>query len=157
MCYFVGYLLLSVNSQLNVEFGNDNRTLESVQNINETEFVEVTTVIGIQNQNNESSTKGNIISNESEEEEEEKSSDENLKKILCSSDTVILMYKFYRISIPIFVRFIFGIAVNMTKVKAVFTNPIGIAIVLFSNFLIVPLVSDRFDFKHVELINHFLM
>lgn len=133
--------MLSVNSQLNSEFGNDNRTLDLQQNVNETEIVQVTTDFGIQNPNNESVTAENIITNESDEEEEEKSSDENLKKILCSSDTVIYMYKIYRISIPIFVRFIFGIAVNMTKIKAVFTHPIGLAIVLFSNFLIVPLVS----------------
>lgn len=137
---FVGcFLILLVKSQSDINLENDTHSV--LRDINETEVIQLTTVSVIENHNDETSTIKIDYKND-EYSEDDELSDQNMKVILCSSDTVFYMYKIYRISLPIFVRFIFGLAVSVKKVKAVFTNPIGLAIILLSNFLIVPLVSD---------------
>lgn len=152
--YIVGFFVLSVRSS-DISQRNDTHSVELNQKVNKTDILEVsnaTSVDGYENQNNESTytERTNFMNHLLQPEMDEDSSDDDFKKIMCSSDTVIYMYEFYRISIPIFVRFIFGIAVSLKKLKRVFTCPVGFCIVLLSNFVIMPLVSDVVSLRFIS-------
>lgn len=60
---------------------------------------------------------------------------------ILKAETIANIYRYYKAITPIILRILFGIVMEMRKVKATLKKPIGIGIAFACNFLFMPLVS----------------
>lgn len=162
LCYLVGSsLLLIVKSDKAIESIEDlldDSNVTKVPIVPEepkvSEVPEVTTasVSEIKNQRTESptteasTTKGyeSTTFTPSNNEPNRNSTDERMKGFLCSENAERLN-KFYKIFTPVILRFAFGMAADVKKLKRIMRNPIGIGIAFFCNFIFMPLVSYKIE------------